>query len=81
MIDNPNGDGYRFLADWLIRLDPINPRTAARMAAAFETWPRYDGDRQGMMRDALASIRDRDDISPDMREMVMRLLAAGGRDS
>ena len=75
---DPSGAGYRFVADWLIRLDPINPRTAARMAAAFETWPRYDGDRQGMIRDALISIRDSGDIARDMHEMVTRLLAATG---
>jgi aminopeptidase N len=33
-----SGAGYRLVADWLIRLDPINPQTAARMSTAFETW-------------------------------------------
>ena len=40
--------GYGLLADWLIRLDPLNPQTAARMSTAFETWPRYDADRQAL---------------------------------
>ena len=69
-----SGAGYRLVADWLIRLDPVNPQTAARMSAVFETWRRYDGDRQGMMRDALASIRSAPDLSGDMREMVTRML-------
>ena len=71
---DPSGAGYRLVADWLIRLDPVNPQTAARMSAVFETWRRYDGDRQDMMRDALTSIRSAPDLSGDMREMVTRML-------
>src|SRR5690606_30404957 len=40
-----DGAGYRLLADWLLRLDALNPQTAARMSTAFETWRRYDADR------------------------------------
>ncbi len=35
-----DGAGYDFVADWLARLDPVNPQTAARMTTAFETWRR-----------------------------------------
>ena len=28
-----DGSGYRLLVDWLIRLDPVNPQTTARLAA------------------------------------------------
>ncbi|MEO0362801.1 MAG: aminopeptidase N, partial [Pseudomonadota bacterium] len=45
-----DGAGYRFFADWLIRMDDANPQTAARVAGAFETWRRYDEDRQAKMR-------------------------------
>jgi aminopeptidase N len=69
-----SGAGYRFLAEWLCRLDPMNPQTAARMATLFETWRRYDADRQEMMRDALETIRRKADLSPDMREIVDRIL-------
>ena len=71
---DPTGAGYRLVANWLNRLDPVNPQTAARMSAVFETWRRYDGDRQSMMRDALTSIRSAPDLSGDMREMVTRML-------
>ena len=69
-----SGDGYRLLADWLLRLDPVNPQTAARMSTAFETWPRYDGARQGMMRRELARILASDGLSRDLGEMAGRLL-------
>ena len=73
---DPTGAGYTFVADWLIRIDPINPRTAARLATAFDTLARYDGDRQGMMRDAVARMGKRPDVSKDLGEITARILAA-----
>jgi aminopeptidase N len=72
---DPSGAGYAFVADWVIRIDPINPRTAARLATAFDTLARYDGDRQGMMRDAVERMRNRDDVSRDLGEIAGRILA------
>ncbi len=69
-----SGAGYRFYADWLIRLDPVNPQTTARMSTAFETWRRYDGARQALIRSELSRIRERPGLSRDMSEMVDRLL-------
>jgi aminopeptidase N len=69
-----SGAGYALLADWLVRLDPLNPQTAARMTALYETWPRYDADRQQMMRAALERIAAAPDLSRDTGEMVSRIL-------
>ncbi|MGH1368778.1 MAG: aminopeptidase N [Maritimibacter sp.] len=69
-----DGAGYALMADWLIKLDPINPQITARMTGAFETWRRYDGDRQGMMRDHLKRIRATTGLSSDTAEMVDRIL-------
>jgi aminopeptidase N len=69
-----DGSGYRFVADWLIRLDPVNPQTAARMSTAFETLYRYDADRQGLMRDQLARILATPGLSRDLTEMAQRML-------
>ena len=68
-----SGDGYAFFADWLLKLDPVNPMTAARMATVFETWGRYDGDRQGQMRDALKRLLS-GTPSRDMTEIASRIL-------
>ncbi|WGH78876.1 aminopeptidase N [Jannaschia ovalis] len=68
-----DGAGYALLADWLITLDASNPQTAARMSAAFETWRRYDADRQTLMRAALERMRDAAS-SRDLREMTDRML-------
>ncbi|MFN7223125.1 MAG: aminopeptidase N [Paracoccaceae bacterium] len=69
-----SGAGYGLVADWLLRLDPLNPQTAARMSTAFETWPRYDADRQGMVRDVLQRMLATDGLSRDLTEMAGRML-------
>ncbi len=70
----PDGSGYGLLADWLIRLDPVNPQTAARLSTAFETWRRYDPARQSRIRAALERIRATPDLSRDLTEMTGRML-------
>jgi aminopeptidase N len=71
-----DGAGYRLLADWLIRLDSVNPQTTARMSTAFETWPRYDADRQAMMRGELQRLLATPGLSRDLSEMAGRMLGA-----
>ncbi len=67
------GAGYRLLADWLIRLDPLNPQTTARMCSAFETWKRYDAQRQAMIARELDRILATPNLSRDTTEMVSRI--------
>ena len=69
-----SGASYTLLADWLIKLDPVNPQTAARMSTAFETWPRYGADRQAMIRTELSRIQATPGISRNLGEMVGRML-------
>ncbi|MEZ5732669.1 MAG: aminopeptidase N [Paracoccaceae bacterium] len=71
------GAAYRFYADWLIRLDPVNPQTTARMSTAFETWRRYDADRQALIRAELERILAVPGLSRDMTEMTGRILGGG----
>lgn len=72
----PDGAGYELLADWLIRLDPVNPQTTARMCSAFQTWKRYDAERQGLMQAQLTRIAETPNLSRDTTEMVSRILGA-----
>jgi len=69
-----DGAGYRLLADWLLRLDALNPQTAARMSTAFETWRRYDADRQALIRQELTRLQQAPNLSRDLGEMVTRML-------
>ncbi|WP_282151593.1 aminopeptidase N [Ruegeria atlantica] len=71
-----DGAGYALLADWLIKLDPVNPQTTARMCSAFQTWKRYDADRQDLIRAQLTRTAETPDLSRDTTEMVSRILNA-----
>ena len=68
-----NGKGYTLLADWLIRLDPVNPQTTARMCSAFQTWRRYDADRQTKIAIELDRILATPNLSRDTAEMLTRI--------
>lgn len=68
-----NGAGYKLLADWLIKLDPVNPQTTARMCAAFQTWRRYDTDRQAHASAALDRMLAVPGLSRDTTEMLERI--------
>ncbi|MQY41060.1 aminopeptidase N [Epibacterium sp. SM1969] len=70
------GAGYELLADNLIALDKLNPQTTARMCSAFQTWTRYDADRQTQIRAQLQRILASDGLSGDTNEMVSRILDA-----
>ncbi len=71
---HPSGKAYDLLADWLIKLDELNPQTTARMSTAFSTWKRYDENRQAKMRHALGRIAAKLGLSADTTEMVSRIL-------
>ena len=70
-----DGAGYDFVADWLIKLDPVNPQTTARMVAGFDSMRRWDDARRKKMRSALTRIKDTPGLSRDTSEMVTRLLS------
>jgi aminopeptidase N len=69
-----DGSGYRFHADRVIDLDPINPQMAARMAAAFNRWKRYDEGRKVLMKVELQRILSTGTLSGDVTEIVTNAL-------
>lgn len=72
-----SGAGYNLLADWLIKLDSVNPQTAARMSTAFEAWPRYDAGRRAHACAALDRVLAAKGLSRNLSEMAQRIRAAG----
>ena len=71
-----DGAGYDFLADWLIRMDAVNPQIAARMSSGFESWARYDAGRQVHAKAALDRILSQPGLSKNLGEMVGRIRGA-----
>ena len=67
-----DGAGYSLVGETIKNLDAINPQVAARMASAFESWRRYDSDRQEKMRTQLQRLAD--GASPNLAEVAGRML-------
>lgn len=69
-----DGAGYRFLAEYVIRLDDMNPQIAARMVAPFTAYKKYIPQLQHMMHGYLEKILDRPNVSKDVYEIVFKTL-------
>ena len=69
-----DGAGYRFLADRVRELDPLNPSIAARLVKTLSRWKRYDPDRQALMQAQLERILAQDGLSKDVYEIASRSL-------
>jgi aminopeptidase N len=69
-----SGEGYRFLADTIIALDPINPQTAAKMVPPLGRWKRFDVARQALMKAELTRIVETPGLSKDVFEQASKSL-------
>ena len=71
---DPDGAGYRFLADQLLRLIPVNPQVSARLLVPLTTWRRYEEGRSQLMRQQLQRIQAAPDLPRDVYEVVTKSL-------
>jgi aminopeptidase N len=69
-----DGGGYRFLADRVLELDPVNPQIASRLLRSLIRWRRFDPARQGLMRTELERILAAEPLSKDAFEVASRAL-------
>ena len=69
-----DGRGYRLLTDLLLKLDAINPQTAARLVAPLLAFKRFDAARQTLVREQLQRLADLDGLSRDVYEKVSQAL-------
>jgi aminopeptidase N len=70
-----DGEGYRFLADAILKVDAITPQVAARLATAFGSWRRHEPVRRHLMQSQLQRMRNASGLSPDLADIVQRSLA------
>ncbi|MFZ5722718.1 MAG: aminopeptidase N [Pseudomonadota bacterium] len=70
MFHRPDGEGYRFLADQVIALDPVNPQIAARLANAFGRWRRVSVALQVHAAAAMDRILAQPALSLNTREVI-----------
>ncbi|HET7709493.1 MAG TPA: aminopeptidase N [Sphingomicrobium sp.] len=69
-----DGRGYRFLADMILKVDPLNPQVAASMVPKLARWRRYEPGRAGLMRAELERIGAAPKLSKDVFEQVSKSL-------
>jgi aminopeptidase N len=71
-----DGEGYRFLADVVVQLDPKNPQVAARLCTAFRSWRALEAVRRTSAEAALRQVAAAPNLSRDLSDIVARSLDA-----
>ncbi|HEX4856474.1 MAG TPA: aminopeptidase N [Limnobacter sp.] len=71
-----SGEGYSLWADLVIQLNTINPQVAARMARALDRWTKLVPSLQEKAQAQLERIYKVEPLSPDVREVIGKALAA-----
>ncbi|MCE9507633.1 MAG: aminopeptidase N [Alphaproteobacteria bacterium] len=69
-----DGAGYKLLAETVVRVNGINPSTAARLLTPIRQWRKYDPVRKHLMENELKRILSEKDISNDVYEIVSKSL-------
>ena len=70
-----DGWGYRFLADLILKVDPLNPALSARLATAFESWRSFNAVRRTAAQAQLRRLADAG-LSSNALDIIARALAA-----
>lgn len=74
-FNSADGSGFDFVADAIMQLDARNPQIAARLLTAFRNWANLEDTRKSKARSALDTIKRQDELSPDVSDIVTRMLA------
>jgi aminopeptidase N len=71
---DPSGEGYDFLTDRVLELDPLNPMIASRLAAVLNHWKKYEPNRSLLMKQRLERILNAPNLSKNTYEIVSKAL-------
>lgn len=69
-----DGWGYRFVADLILKVDPLNPALSARLSTAFESWRSFNAPRREMARAELVRLSEAG-LSRNALDIIGRALA------
>jgi aminopeptidase N len=70
-----DGSGYKFVADVVIELNAVNPKTGARLVTMLTQFKRYDEERQALMVAELKRIMETPNLGTSIRELAGQALA------
>ena len=69
-----SGRGYEYVAQQVIKIDPLNPHMASALAQAFKDYRKFPTFKQKMMKDQLGNILDVKALSKNTFEIVDKIL-------
>ena len=69
-----DGSGYEFIAEQVLRLDPLNPQIAARLVSVFNNWEKFTETHKTKMNYQLQKIVKTPKLSGDVFEIVSKAL-------
>ena len=73
-FNRADGEAYRFLAWQILEIDPKNPQLAARILTSMRSWRSLEEVRADHARNALRQISAAEKLSPDVSDIVERML-------
>ena len=74
LFHNKDGSGYQFLADVVIHMNEVNPKTAAGLAKRFTQFKRYDKERQALMIHEMERIMQTPQLETGIKEILGKAL-------
>ncbi len=70
-----DGEGFRFVAEFVADVDKRNPQVAARVLTAFRVWSSFEPQRRAAAQSALKSLQDSPALSRNTADILERTLA------
>jgi aminopeptidase N len=70
-----DGEGFRFLTQFVTDVDGRNPQVAARVLTAFRIWQSFEPGRREAARLAMQALKDAGNLSRNTAEILDRTLA------
>ena len=69
-----DGSGYKFVAEKLIEIDPINAQMASRLAGAFELYEKMNPNSKELMKIELERVVKSEGVSSNLYEILSKIL-------
>ena len=70
----PDGEGFRFVTEFVADVDQRNPQVAARVLTCFRIWKSFEPQRRDLALAALQSLRDKGSLSRNTADILGRML-------
>jgi aminopeptidase N len=70
----PDGEGFRFVTEFVADIDQRNPQVAARVLTCFRLWKSFEPQRRALAQQALQGLREGAGLSRNTADILERML-------